>query len=309
MITTITLNPMLDKTVHVDKLVRGSIHRATAMELVAGGKGINVARQLKLLGVQSVATGFLGGVVGSMVMDLLRQEGIENEFVQTDVPTREGVTYLESDATSTAVFEPARQVPVARVHELNKKFHALFPKSSWVVCSGSSPGSEADDLYYEAVLAAHQYGIMSVVDSYGEPFRLALKAVPSLVKPNKEEFERTFGTSLQNGDDFVKGLHHLLDLGIQYAIITDGPRPCYAAVRGHVWKITPPAIRTINPVGSGDAMVAGILYGFSQGWKFERCLTWGVAAGAANAQKWGVANSDVQEILALEYQIRAQRLH
>lgn len=309
MVTTVTLNPMLDKTVRLDTFVRSAIHRATAMECIAGGKGINVARQLKFLGVQSVATGFMGGEVGSRVLDLLRQEGIDADFVQADVPTREGVTYLEADGTSTAIFEPARQVPIERVHELSKKFHTLFPKSSWIVCSGSSPGAEADDLYYEAVLTAHKYGVMSVVDSYGEPFRLALRAVPSLVKPNKEEFEQTFGGSLQGDDDFVKALNHLLGMGIQYAIVTDGAQPCYAAIRGHYWKMTPPAVRTVNPIGSGDAMLAGILYGFHQGWKFQRCVSFGIAAGAANAQKWGVANSEIQEILSLEHQVRAQRLH
>lgn len=122
MVTTITLNPMLDKTVHIDRFVRGAIHRATALENVAGGKGINVARQLKVLGIPSVATGFLGGKVGLTVAELLQQEGIEHEFVQADVPTREGVTYLESDGTATAVFEPAHTIPVERVHELSKKF-------------------------------------------------------------------------------------------------------------------------------------------------------------------------------------------
>lgn len=308
MVTTITLNPMLDKTVHIERFVRGAIHRATAMELVAGGKGVNVARQLKVLGIDSQATGFMGGEVGSIVLDLLRQEGIRNDFVQTDSPTREGVTYLEVDGTSTAVFEPAQKVPLERVHELSEKFHTLFPQNSWIVCSGSSPGSEADDLYYEAVLAAHKYGVMSILDSYGEPFRLGLKAVPSLVKPNKDEFEQTFGGSLQTDDDFVKALNHLLGMGIQYAIVTDSARPCYAAIKGHYWKLTPPAVRTVNPVGSGDAMVAGIVYGFHQGWKFQQCVSFGIAAGAANAQKWGVANSELQEILSLEQQTRAQRL-
>ena len=73
MVTTVTLNPMLDKTIYVDRVERGAIHRASKMEMVAGGKGINVSRQLKHLGIKTVATGFLGGEVGSIVSRLLKE--------------------------------------------------------------------------------------------------------------------------------------------------------------------------------------------------------------------------------------------
>jgi len=106
----------------------------------------------------------------------------------------------------------------------------------------------------------------------------------------------------------LSGLDLLLSRGIQYCIITNGANPCYAAVQGHYWKVTAPRVPTVNATGSGDAMIAGILYGFRQGWKFERCLLFGVAGGAANARKWEIANSGLQEIQDLESQIVVQRL-
>ena len=308
MITTVTLNPMLDKMVYVESLERGKIHRATRMEMAAGGKGINVSRQLKQLGLKTTATGFLGGEIGSIVQRLLSDEGVAHDFVITDAVTREGMTYRETDGACTSVFEPPAKIEVKSVHELNSKLNVLAPKSTWMVCSGSSPGSEADDLYYEAVVIAHRAGIPSVLDSYGHAFDLGLKAVPALVKQNKYEFEKTFACQLQTDGEFLSGLDLLLSRGIQYCIITNGASPCYAAVQGHYWKITAPRVPTVNATGSGDAMNAGILYGFRQGWKFERCLLFGVAAGAANAQKWEIANSSLQEIQDLESQIVVQRL-
>ena len=56
------------------------------------------------------------------------------------------------------------------------------------------------------------------------------------------------------------------------------------------------------------AFVAGILYGFQQGWKFERCLAFGTAAGAANARVWDVAGSSLQQILDLESNVRIRRV-
>jgi fructose-1-phosphate kinase PfkB-like protein len=71
--------------------------------------------------------------------------------------------------------------------------------------------------------------------------------------------------------------------------------------------VTPPQTKAVNPTGSGDALVAGILYGFQHGWKFERCLAFGTAAGASNAQVWDVATLGLQDIMDMEPRVRIQR--
>jgi 1-phosphofructokinase family hexose kinase len=308
MVMTITLNPMLDKTIYVDRLERGAIQRSSKTEMVAGGKGINVSRQLRRLGIKTKATGFLGGEVGSIVSRLLTEETIEHDFVRTQAATREGLTYLEPDGTWTAVFEPSLRVEQSSVHELEKKISDLASKSTWIVCGGSSPGDEADDVFYEAIALADRNGISSMLDSYGRAFELGLKAKPTLVKPNKREFEMMFHQSLATESDHVRAVQFLLDQGARYSILTDGGHVFYAGIQGHFWKVTPPQIKAVNATGSGDALVAGILYGFHQGWKFERCLAFGAAAGAANARVWEVANSSLREILSLEASVKIQRL-
>ena len=307
MITTVTLNPMLDKTIAIDRLERGAIHRASSMTMVAGGKGINVSRQLKRLGIKTMATGFLGGEVGGMISRLLQEESVEQDFVRTEVATREGLTYFEPDGTWTAMFEPTLRVTSSEVQKLNKKIEELATKSTWIVCGGSSPGPEADNIYHEAILVAGRSGISTVLDSYGRALELGLQAQPTLVKPNKREFEMTFHKSLTTEPDHLRAIQFLLDKGARYCILTDGGHTFYAGLQGHFWRITPPQTKTVNPTGSGDALVAGILYGFQQGWKFERCLAFGAAAGAANAQVWDVATSGLQEIMALEPSVNIQR--
>ena len=308
MITTVTLNPMLDKTVRLGALRRGSIHRAESMTMVAGGKGINVSRQLKLLGEEALATGFLGGTTGNMVRELMDREGLRHDFVETGVPTREGVTYLESDGKATAVFEPSLKPPVESVHALSRKIDALARKSDWIVCSGSSPGGEADDVFYEAVLSAHRAGCRSALDSYGVSLTLGLKGLPTIVKMNKTEFEQSFWIELKNEADIRRELAKLVSAGAEFCMITDGSRPVYAASKTDEWKITPPAVLPVNAVGSGDAMMAGVLYGFNQGWEFERCIRFGAAAGIANALVWDVAIASIQQIMKEEQNIRVEKL-
>jgi 1-phosphofructokinase family hexose kinase len=278
------------------------------MEMVAGGKGINVSRQLRHLGIDTVATGFLGGEVGSIMTRLLTAEAINHDFVLTAAMTREGVTYHEPSGVWTALFEPPLRIDIEAVHKLSKKIEFLASKSSWLVCGGSSPGNEADDVFYEAILSAHRHGITSVLDSYGYALELGLKAQPTMVKPNKREFELTFGQSLKTDHEYVEAINVLLKGGARYCIISDGSNPLYAGIQGHYWKVIPPAVPAVNPTGSGDAMVGGILYGFHQGWKFERSLAFGAAAGAANARKWEVANSSLAEIATLEPDVKLQRL-
>jgi len=308
MILTITLNPMLDKTVYIGGFERGAIHRADRVALVAGGKGINVSRQLRYLGIKTCATGFVGGETGSIVRQLLTQESVDHDFVLTDSMTREGVTYLEPDGTWTAVFEPPLQIGARYVDELTKKIETLVAQSTWVVCGGSSPGPEADELFYKAIMIAQKAGVPTVLDSYGSAFDLALNGQPTLVKPNKKEFEQTFGQILSTVADHINAVKFLLGKGARYCVLTDGGMPFYAGLQGHFWKVTPPNVKPVNSTGSGDALIAGILYGFRQGWKFERCLAFGAAAGAANARKWDVANSSLDEIAALESQVIMQRV-
>lgn len=308
MITTVTLNPMVDKTVRVDSLKRGAIHRGTRMSMVAGGKGINVSRQLARLGIETVATGFLGGETGSIVQKLLGEDGIDHDFVMTDVLTREGVTYLEADGTATAVFEPSGPVMKPAIDTLNAKLKGLAKSSSWIVCSGSSTGTETDEVFYNAVAVARKAGAKSVLDSYGASLKHGLNAVPTLIKPNMQEYGATFGTTLQDRRAILNALDVWVTAGVKYVVLTDGANPSYAASEKGHWKILSPEVKRVNPVGSGDAMVAGLVFGFEKGWDFEHCLSFGAAAGAANARKWEVANSSLEEIESLQDMVVVQKL-
>jgi 1-phosphofructokinase family hexose kinase len=303
MIVTVTLNPMLDKTVHVNGFTRGKIERASKVEVVVGGKGVNVSRQLARLGAHTLATGFLGGEVGTMLERLLDQEGIPHQFVRIAGMTREGVTYLEPEGTWTAVFEPPHRVRVDEAERLITLCRSLQQQPAWIVCSGSSPCPEADGTYAAVIRNARTEGIKTALDAYGLVFANALEEIPTLVKLNRDEYEQTFYKRLTDEHECSGALEDLLARGIKYAIITDGARPLYAASAAETWKVVPPEVRTINATGSGDSMTAGILYGLEQQWDFAAALRFGVAAGAANAAVWDVARSTWENIKLREHSV------
>lgn len=283
MITTVTLNPMLDKTVFVDGLVPGGIVRAKAIDCVVGGKGVNVARQLQRLGIRATVTGFFGGETGMQLERMMDAEGLHHEVVRVAGMTREGVTYQDDAGVMTSIFEPPHAVTPAEVDLLVATVGRLAGASTWLVCCGSSPSLSADGAYAAMLGAARARGVRTALDSYGAPLSAALGAVPDLLKINRHEYELTARCAVRDEKDTLAALATLRATGIGTVVLTDGDRAVFAAHGSAVWKLLPPSIRSVNPTGSGDSMLAGMLYGFEQGWDLPALLTFGVAAGAANA--------------------------
>ncbi len=299
MITTVTLNPMLDKTVRLSHLAVGQITRAREVSCIVGGKGVNVTRQLHRLGCSAQATGLWGGEVGLQCDRLLAAEGIAHRFVRIDGMTREGVTYLDAEGTMTCIFEPPHHVTPAEADMLVARCSTLLAGSQWLACCGSSPAPATDHVYADILQEARARGVRTALDTYGAPLNLALAAMPDVVKVNREEYRSSAGASLERERDVVDALIALVGQGIELAVLTDGPRPCYAASRSGCWKITPPSVPTVNPTGSGDSMLAGILYGLSRGWDHPSSVCFGAAAGAANAAVWSVSSVSMHDIMSL----------
>jgi 1-phosphofructokinase family hexose kinase len=298
MITTVTLNPMLDKTVRLSGITVGGITRATRVESIVGGKGVNVARQLTRLHCPVRATGLWGGEVGDQLARLLTGEGVLHDFFRIGSMTREGVTYLDAGGIATSVFEPPHDVTDQEVDAFLAHCLDLMGTSDWIACCGSSPCVVCDGVYAEILRHARARKVRTALDTYGASLRLALDTPPDLLKVNREEYQNTIGVALDRESHIVDALVTFVEQGVGLAVLTDGPRPCYAASASGCWKITPPSVTSVNPTGSGDSMLAGILYGLSRGWDAPKCASLGAAAGAANASVWGVSSSSLEDIVA-----------
>ncbi len=308
MILTVTLNPMLDKTVSVDRLRRGEIHRAASLDCVVGGKGVNVSRQLQNFGVETVATGLLGGEVGLQLVRLLTAEGILHDFFRIAGMTREGVTYREPDGSWTAIFEPPHAVTALEAEEFVLHCSRLLTGAAWVVCSGSSPCPETDQTYGRIVRAANERGSRTYVDSYGAAFREALRARPEVVQCNRAELSATLGKALARDNELKDALRNVIEQGVGKIIVTDGPRPAFAADGTAVWRVVPSPVKAVNATGSGDCLVAGILRELTEGQSFESALRYGAAAGAANAARWEVAAVPPHEVAEFASAVRIDQI-
>lgn len=297
MVLTITTNPMLDKTIYLPDFSVGKIFRSEKVEDVPGGKGINISLQLSKFGIDNIAIGFLGGEIGSQIKRLLDKDNIINDFVWVKGNTRIGFTVLnESNLEQTSVFEPNHRVSEKEKNDLIEKAVKYSTKCSIVAISGSVPDKAISNIYKEIIqnIKSINSSLKVFFDSYGDEFKQGLISKPYFVKQNKKEAETFLNKKLNTEKDFISALDSYN--GIPFVIITNGADNSYLKFENVYYRVIPPSVKVINPIGSGDTLTAGLIYGFLKNYDFVETLKFGFASAAANASKWEIAKNSIEEV-------------
>jgi tagatose 6-phosphate kinase len=287
MILTVTLNPTLDKAVAVDDLRVGELVKVKKVNYIASGKGVNVARVLKLLGADDVAaTGFSGGVHGEYLERSLEKEKIQNYFVKISGDTRENTTVIDTiSGTETHFIEPGPIVTQEEIAKFIKLFLEKLERSEFVVLSGSPPPGVPEDIYRELIHEAGSRGVKSSLDTRDTALKLGLEAKPFLAKPNLEELEGISGRKLTSLKETAQAAGELVEKGINMVIVSLGKDGMILINEDDTWKATPPQVPVVNSVGSGDALLAGFLFSYLSGRNVEDSIRLGMACGVANCVK------------------------
>src|SRR5437899_8512027 len=172
MIVTVTLNAAIDRTLTVPNFQRGQRHRASQGLTLAGGKGLNVARALKQLGVPVVATGLAGGRTGTRIVEELTAEAILNDFVRITDESRTSTAVVDPTAASyTEINEWGPHVDPDELAHLLEKLRYLSSGAEFVVFAGTLPRRVDDALYAEPIRDLNRRPVPSVLDPEGPPLR------------------------------------------------------------------------------------------------------------------------------------------
>jgi 1-phosphofructokinase len=278
MIVTVTLNPSLDRTIQVDRLVRGGVHRADAFLEEAGGKGVNIARALAANGYKARAVLPTGGPDGALVTALLAEAGIDHLTVAISQAIRTNVSVVEADGTVTKLNTAGPTVSGDELATLVAATIEAAGSATWVACSGSLPPGAPVDVYARLVQALRAAGSQVAVDTSGPAFTAALAAAPDVVKPNVEELAEAVGTTITTLGEALAAAHSLRDRGARAVLASLGPDGLLlvddrGALHG---RADVPVVR--SSVGAGDATLAGFLAAGAEG---EPALVEAVAWGAA----------------------------
>ena len=299
MIVTVTLNAAWDKTYFVDGLRPGETHIVADRHGCAGGKGINVARVVAALGGRVVATGLAGGPTGRAIVEGLAGEGIETAFHPIRADSRTTLAVVDRTAGAATEFrEPGGPISAAESAGFAGHLERLLDGASFCVFAGSLPPGLPADTYARLVELARRRGVRAVLDTSGPALVEGVRARPFMLKPNVEEaaaLAKALGlgqaasgpdqTSPARGDPVVAALRLAARFAedCELAVLSLGRLGVVACRGAELWHATVELKRIVNPVGSGDALIAGVIVALERGDAVADALRLGVAAGAANA--------------------------
>jgi 1-phosphofructokinase len=263
MITTVTPNPSLDRTLHLPRFVAGQVNRATATMLEPSGKGVNVALALRGVGVPVRAVLPVGGSVGREIVLLLDDLGLDHVDVPIADALRSNISLVEADGRTSKVNEPGPQLSETEVDALCAMTLAHSDTGDWVVWAGSLPGGFTPQRFADAVAATRAAGRLVALDCSGPALEHVLAQeglrLPHLVKPNAEELAEVTGRSLSTLGDVADAAQMLLARGVRTVLVSlgrDGALPVDADLPQPLHG-TAAVRRVVNTVGAGDAFLAG----------------------------------------------------
>lgn len=281
MIITVTMNPAIDKTVDINQFEHGGLNRIQHIELDAGGKGINVSKTIQQLGGTSIATGFVGGNGGAIIEKVLKEYGIETDFVQVDGETRTNMKIVEKTGDVTELNEAGPVVTEQQVEQLLEKLENYANEDALFVLAGSIPEGVNKNIYATIIERVHQKGAKVFLDADGELFKQSLEAKPDIIKPNRIELEHFYEMDYRPSEqELIHMGTKLLNKGMELVAISLGQLGALFLTKDKKIKCPGLVVKAHSTVGAGDAMVAAITYGYHEKRSLEDCVTLGMATSA-----------------------------
>lgn len=298
MILTVTLNAAIDKVYRLDHIRPGEVNRVVSVAPSAGGKGLNVSRVAQSLGSEILSTGIIGGRNGQRILDLLKEEGLKSDFLEAPIESRICLNIIDGAGGSTELLEPGDTVDSQVVERFMAHFKQLTETAKVITLSGSGLKGMPRDIYAQLIEVARDAGKPVILDSSGEWLSEGLKALPTLIKPNRDEMTQLAGSDLDDRAliDFCRSY---IQAGIRYVVISLGSEGALLVSREGSFRARPPKLNVVNTVGSGDAMVAGLSIGLREGLAPGEMLRRSVAVSAANTlndQTGFVVKEDVEQL-------------
>jgi len=291
---------VVDAFYEVDELQPGSAIANVKSRTLPAGKAISVALMLKTLGEDVCVAGIAHENNHKQFSEYLDNAGISSHLISIPGNARVNAVVIETKAgQATRLCGAQAPVPSGVQEELTEFLRSKAAQGDLCVCCGSTPAAVGNDSYQKIIKACKEKGAMVMLDCGGKPFKMGLRAKPHMVKPNIEELEGFF-------EENIQGVHHialkgkrLVDMGVGYVFVSLGSDGMIAIHENDCLLCSPPHIRAVDPVGCGDALVGGLLAGFSRTFSFTETCRMAVACGACKALHYGAGAISRDEVWRL----------
>jgi 6-phosphofructokinase 2 len=309
-IVTLTMNPAVDLSTSVDRVVAVHKLRCSPARRDPGGGGINVARVATRLGADVKALYPRGGETGALLRRLIDGEGIASLAVHVAGETREDITVLEEDTGEQFRFVfPGPKLSEAEWRKCLAAIAALKGQPGYFVASGSLPPGAPADFYAQAAQAAKACGAKVIVDTSGPALDAALDEGVYLIKPNLRELREMTGLSLDDQDSRIDAARQLVEAGrVQIVALSLGHEGALFVTAEGAWRAPALEVELVSAVGAGDSFVGGLVWSLAAGHDLEEAFRYGVAAGSAALLTPGTELSLADDVQRLHADAVLERL-
>jgi tagatose 6-phosphate kinase len=290
----------------VDALQPGRRHRVRDEHAQAGGKGVNVARVLAALGGSVRTVVLVGGETGRAIAADVARSGLAPVVVQAAGESRTCLEVLEwQGGRATQLHGCGVRADAATARALVDAVAASLEGAEWLALCGSLPPGLAPDLYARLAAVGRARGVRVALDSSGPALHAGWAARPELLRINREEAADVLGAP----DPAALVLPPLEPPApVALGIVSDGPRAVVAwSGDGAVWRVRPPRIEARNPIGCGDAMLAGLLASLGRH-PVPEALRYAVALAAADAEAPTAGRPDLARARILVPEVDVERI-
>ena len=308
MILTLTPNPSLDLTYELDALSRGEVQRAASMSVEAGGKGINVSRNLVANGLASRAVAPVGGPSGEQFLSLLEESGIELVRVPVSGAVRMNVSLVEEGGIGTKINAAGPLLSEEELERILDEVDTAARGAEWLAVCGSLPPGAPKDLYAPLVALGRDAGCRVAVDSSGPPLAATLGEGPDLIKPNLEELSELVGRNLATLADILAAAEEVRDRGARAVLVSLGADGAILLDdEGALHADTPP-FTPRSTVGAGDALLSGFLAAADDREAgLVEAVAWGAAATRLPGSRGPRPEDLDREAVSLHHELERER--
>ena len=287
MILTVTLNPSVDISYKLEHFAIDEGNRVKDVSKTAGGKGLNVSRVLKQLNQKVSATGFLGGSLGVFIREEIEKMGIHDSFVSCEGATRNCIAVIHDDGKQTEIMEGGPTIQSSEAEDFLEKFQEAVKEVDFVAMSGSLPQGLDKDFYNDLLTIATENNTPVLLDTGGSLLEKALNHdhKPFLIKPNETEMTDLLGQELVDEKQLAEALKNPLFDDVEWTIVTLGSEGAMVKHKNNIYRATIPKVKAVNPVGSGDSVIAGFADGLSKELPPQQLIKHGLSMGVLNAME------------------------
>ena len=232
-------------------------------------------------------------------------------LVATDAPTRVILTVLTAGTSEqTAFFDPDPAITANEAEILFSRVEETMKdaKVDALTLSGSSPAPSTHGLYSELIALARARKVPVFLDTYGPALDGIWGFWPTAIQLNRREAAIRLRRRSVTDIDVADLLESWNRRGVVCGVVTDGPNPVFILYRGCCYRAIPPKIEVVNPIGSGDSLLAGLVDGWLNNLEQEALFRHAVACAVANALVWDAGAIDPATVSRLEHDIIVESL-